>query len=408
MDTGMDTQKGSSAFDALFTKSVPHILERIFLSLDYESLKSCLEVSITWMEIIKSRSFHKRAKYLFQEEISKDEVILWQKSWAGNTKAVKRLLLSGLLDVNHVQSDYVCQSFQPKKALTSLGVAASRGHKDVVQVLLEKGAHLNKAHEFALTPLQKSVSLGRKVMVQMLLDGGAEPNLRDDQFSASIYEYGLTPLQEAVGKGKANLVKLLLDRGAKPNVSDKFGKTPLHQAAENGQANVVQLLLDGGADQNATDKDGETPLSWASSKTVAQLLLKKGLGPNKGDNSGRTPLHWASARGYKDVVDVFLQKGANTNQSDKDGETPLHSAILRRHRFHDKLSLVSKFRDNQDTETIKDDAKDVVKLLLDHGAEPNKRDKSRRTPLCLASMYGIKGVVDVLLQKGADPNMHER
>ena len=269
MEISTNTQRGLSSFDVLLTRNVPHILEMIFLSLDYESFKSCLEVSNTWMKMLRSESFNKRAKYLFQKEIAQDEVKLWQKSWAGDKNGVKRLLLIGLLDVNHVQIDF----YKPQNALTSLGAAASEGHKQVVQVLLEKGAHLNKAHKLALTPLQKTVSAGHEEVVQLLLDWGADPNVKD--------EYGWTPLHEAASEGKTCLVTLLLERGANPNASNKYGETPLH---------------------------------LASTKTVVQLLLNRGAELDKRDKSGRTPLHSASRRRKKVLVDLLLQKGANQSR----------------------------------------------------------------------------------------------
>ena len=47
----------------------------------------------------------------------------------------------------------------------------------------------------------------------------------------------------------------------------------------------------------------------------------------------------------------------------------------------------------------------VAKILIDHGAEPNKADRGGRTPLCLAAEHGFTGLVQFLLEKGADPNV---
>ena len=67
-------------FCTLFTKSVPHILEKIFFSLDYESFKKCLEVSTAWKELLTSESFIIRGKMVFREEILKDEKSLTDAS----------------------------------------------------------------------------------------------------------------------------------------------------------------------------------------------------------------------------------------------------------------------------------------------------------------------------------------
>ena len=59
-----------SHFDTLLSKNVPHILENIFFSLDFESFKACFEVSKTWNTLLKSEMFHKKAQGAFQESPS--------------------------------------------------------------------------------------------------------------------------------------------------------------------------------------------------------------------------------------------------------------------------------------------------------------------------------------------------
>ena len=66
---------GSCAFDKLFSMNVPHILEKIFFSLDYESYKKCLEVSYAWNELLKSEQYLKIGKCEFQDELSEDELV---------------------------------------------------------------------------------------------------------------------------------------------------------------------------------------------------------------------------------------------------------------------------------------------------------------------------------------------
>ena len=54
-----------SPFDLLFRKNVPHILEKIFLYLDYESYKSCLMVNKRWNQFLTSDSFKRIGKSTF-------------------------------------------------------------------------------------------------------------------------------------------------------------------------------------------------------------------------------------------------------------------------------------------------------------------------------------------------------
>ena len=77
------------AFDKLFTKSVPHILEKIFLSLDYKSFKTCLDVSKTWRDLLNSDSFSAKVRLVFHNELVGEE-----KKLRDAAKGVSKILLS--------------------------------------------------------------------------------------------------------------------------------------------------------------------------------------------------------------------------------------------------------------------------------------------------------------------------
>ena len=73
-------------FDRLFTKTVLHILEKIFLSLDCKSCINCLEVSRSWDDMLTSESFQRRGKYIFCEDIREE---LMQTAQKGSTDRLK-------------------------------------------------------------------------------------------------------------------------------------------------------------------------------------------------------------------------------------------------------------------------------------------------------------------------------
>ena len=87
------------AFNILFTKNVLHILEKIFLSLDYESFKTCQRASNSWNVLLTSASMTKKARSVFQKEIYRDENILWHSSRSGKTDVVRRLLSTGMMSL---------------------------------------------------------------------------------------------------------------------------------------------------------------------------------------------------------------------------------------------------------------------------------------------------------------------
>ncbi|KAK2732324.1 hypothetical protein FQN55_004266 [Onygenales sp. PD_40] len=94
------------------------------------------------------------------------------------------------------------------------------------------------------------------------------------------------------------------------------------------------------------------------------------------DSYGRTPLFWAATRGHRDVVELLLDHGANINSKDRDKLTALHIAVTGGH-------------------------KDVVSLLLDRSARIEDKASYGDTPLIRAIQANSKDIVKLLLEHGA-------
>ena len=114
---------------------------------------------------------------------------------------VKRLLSTDMLDMNcEVRDDdrttYIYD--------TPLCVASEKGHKDVVQLLLDRGADPNKADKGRWTPLHEAALRGHKDVVQLLLARGADPH-------RTTLDSQDTPLRFAQIRGHKNVVKILRD-----------------------------------------------------------------------------------------------------------------------------------------------------------------------------------------------------
>eukprot|EP00919_Chromeraceae_sp_WS-2016_P005255 GHVR01012389.1.p1 GENE.GHVR01012389.1~~GHVR01012389.1.p1 ORF type:complete len:124 (+),score=25.07 GHVR01012389.1:341-712(+) len=109
-------------------------------------------------------------------------------------------------------------------------------------------------------------------VVCLLLDMGANIN--------KVTQCGDTPLRFACGNGHVGVVEVLIDKGAHINAySSSDGKTPLLCASASGHVEVVKLLLVKGADVNAKDKKGRTAIKWARNKgyrAVADVLAASG------------------------------------------------------------------------------------------------------------------------------------
>ncbi len=211
-------------------------------------------------------------------------------------------------------SGHVEYSQKFTKQMKGVHLAAYFGIRPTVQLLLEKGADVNKATiKYGLTLLYIASEKGHVEVAQLLLNKGADVNTTDVE--------GRTPLYQASENGHVEVVQLLLKRGADVNKARiKYGLTPLCQASKNGHVEVVRLLLEKGADVNTTDVDGWTPLYQASENghvEVVRLLLEKGADVNTTNVDGWTPLYQASENGHVEVVQLLLEKGADLAVADR-------------------------------------------------------------------------------------------
>ncbi len=146
-----------------------------------------------------------------------------------------------------------------QRELDELLMNSSKG-ENIQQIteLIEAGANINAVTTVQKeTPLHIAVRYGHKEVAELLLDRGANVN--------AVERRKWTPLHTAVKSGKMEVAELLLDRGANVNAVDNLDMTPLHFALKYNREELVRLLLDRGANVNAVDKKGRTPLSIVAS-----------------------------------------------------------------------------------------------------------------------------------------------
>ena len=199
----------------------------------------------------------------------------------------------------------------------ALHEASISGHEDVVRVLLQRGAEINRRTvafgRRGYTPLELAVIGGHPDIVNSLLDAGAMITPESVAF--------------AVEARDRQVLDLLLQKGGMP------GQEPLVAAAKAGDKEVLHVLLKAGTDINLADATGMTALHVLAfgrqSCEGLGLLLSNGADPAIRDSLGLTALHYASTYGSADKVKLLLEHGACVNVKDLDGYVPLDYAEAR-------------------------------------------------------------------------------
>ena len=261
----------------------------------------------------------------------------------------------------------------------ALRIAANNGRIDLVKLLLNKGADVTVRTADGGTALMDAVREGHIEIVNLLFDKGA--NGVDGNV-----------LWVAIQNGRTELVKLLLDKGSNANVKTRTNQTALMEAIRLGQPEIIKLLLDKGADANVKDQNNKTALILAleineynkNKKNIIRIILEqaKGIDVNVTNFYG-TPALFLSG-GDNEIIKTLIDKGADVNARDANAKYPDTTALM---------------------EAVISDNIEIVKILLDKGANINLQAKYGDTALMKAVQSGNVEIVKILLDKGADTNI---
>lgn len=215
----------------------------------------------------------------------------------------------------------------PPVAAQDIHEAVQDGDMDSVKtLLLNHPERLNAENESGRTPLHLAFLRGHLEIVEFLMAKGARVDTRTHANYTSLH-FAVHSL--AGPEDKKKMVELLLakDPGLVTRVND-HGIAPLTWAGGDLEETIA-LLLENGASINAKDNNGYTALHawtrwWQEDKSA--FLVQKGANVNARDNRGRTPLHLAAIVGRLDRATFLLNHGAELNASDHEGHTPLDYA----------------------------------------------------------------------------------
>ncbi len=239
----------------------------------------------------------------------------------------------------------------------------------------------------------------------------------------------LTALIYAARAGSIDAARVLLDAGADVNQSSRYGWSALLAATQNQNYQLAKYLIERGADVNLANKGAWTPLYLATDNRNIEggdyptrrpdmdtlefitLLLDSGADVNARmvessetrtvftnqwlDESGATAFLRASQSGDIDLMRLLLEHGADPHINTELGITPLAVAA--------GIGWVEGVTQEWSTEKTVE----AVKLLLELGIDPNYQANTGRVALHGAAHKGATEVARVLVEAGARMDLRD-
>lgn len=184
---------------------------------------------------------------------------------------------------------------------------------------------------------------------------------------------------EAAKQNDTVLLKKLLDRKIPLDSRDAQGRTALLIATQNNAIQAANLLINAGADVNAKDNLQDSPYLYAGAEGKLEILKKTiaaGADLKSTNRYGGTALTPAAHHGHVEVVRYLVTTRIDLDQINNLGWTALLEAVI----------LGDGGRPYQE----------IVRLLLDAGADRSITDKDGKTPLDHARKSNYTEIIKLL------------
>lgn len=301
----------------------------------------------------------------------------------GLSSVVSVLLDEPTTDINEIKRD-----------TTAFIVAVKSRNMKLARRFLDHGADANACDGDAL---EMAAFRGDMRMANLLLDHGAKVNVSPYRALESaaranhlemarlLLDHGAEidardgiALKVAVRHHHFEMAKLLVEYGAQVNASNGAA---LEAAVEQNQVEMAKLFLGSGAEINASGGAALDVVVRRGHFEMAKLLLESGADAKLVQTyEGRTALWPAVTFRRLELVRLLLEYGAEVNHCNVYGKTILHEAALNGYE-------------------------DVMQLLLEYGADANITNIEDRTALHQAAEFGDENIALLLLEEGADPTI---
>ena len=272
-------------------------------------------------------------------------------------------------------------------------------------------------------PLYRAVLADDGDQVRQIVAAGRDLNVPIDAgLPKSAGPYAFLILSTAIDQGKADMVRLLLSLGANPNARDPRPGRSCHLAAAAGKPEIEDALIHAGADVNCgkwglplkdavgaagpidiaflktliaahadVNIDGGSPLKAAIDRNNvegAELLLAAGADPNLGSPPLMDALAWYGEHWDPTMIIVLLRAGADANyrEPDDDWVNPKTGDVV------PAQTVLTAAAENGYFE--------VVRILLEHGADPLKARHDGQVPAEVAKKAGHRDVAALIEKSG--------
>jgi ankyrin repeat protein len=202
----------------------------------------------------KKDAFHQTPVH-YAINASNDDIVGLLADNKGNIRSDKENL-QGLL-INHISGenfnivnfllDHNAKANGEIYGTTPLIIAAGNSSLEMVDLLLEQGASVNRSNENQISPLLSACLTGRLEVVNYLLEKDANVNVQSKS--------GLSAIQAAVLRNDPEMIDLLISHGVDIETEDGAGRTPFWNAAILGYRESMKTLLEAGASCNLNMKD---------------------------------------------------------------------------------------------------------------------------------------------------------
>jgi ankyrin repeat protein len=302
-----------------------------------------------------------------------------------------------------------------KKTSSPLHVAVDTGDKNLVELILSKGANPNYASSYEIYPLSNAVSNRNYEIAEILLKHGANPNL--------LSYWREAPISTAAGNGDMKMVELLREYGAELQPSP-VGWDATMRAAQANQLEMLQYLAKNGANLDMVSDYGYTGLRCAIENgftEVALFLIENNVRLDLIDYQGNSALNMACGKENLVIIRALIEKGADIYYKNLTGQSVITQIKHHAYLSQELPDIIEKYDDGTQLKRKKvkgfkasemsvsllfravyNEDFEKVKELIEAGALVNERNYRKDTPLMIAAAKNDIEIGKYLLEKGAD------